>query len=62
MVILLQYVEEKGYIIKRFIGIDHVTTLSLKETIDALFSKHGRSISKLLGQGYDGVTNLKRGV
>ena len=48
---------KKGHVIERFIGIEHVastTALSLETNIDSLFSKHGLSMSKLSGQGYDG--------
>ena len=36
-----------------------VPLLSLKTTIDGLFSKHGLSMSKLCGQGYDGASNMQ---
>ena len=44
MVIMFRYVDKKGYVIERFIGIEHVpntTTISLKMAIDKLFSLHG---------------------
>ena len=53
---------KKGHVIECFIGIEHVpctTTLSLKATIDGLFSRHGLSMSRLRGQGYDGVSNMQ---
>ena len=49
-------------IIKRFIGLEHVattTSISLKEAIDGLFSRHGLSISRLRRQGYDGASNMQ---
>ena len=61
MVVVLRYVDEKGHVIERFIGIEHVactTTLSLKASIDGLFSRHGLSMSRLRGQGYDGASNM----
>ena len=61
MVVMFRYVDNKGYVIERFIGIEHVpntTAASLKTAIDKLFSKHGLSISKLRGQGYDGASNM----
>ncbi|KAL5543761.1 hypothetical protein UlMin_007545 [Ulmus minor] len=61
MVIMFRYVNKKGYVIESFIGIEHVantTAVSLKTAIDKLFSKHGLSISRLRGQGYDGASNM----
>ncbi|XP_062076272.1 uncharacterized protein LOC133781179 [Humulus lupulus] len=61
MVVMFRYVDKRGYVIERFIGIEHVpntTAISLKIAIDKLFSKHGLSISRLRGQGYDGASNM----
>ncbi|XP_062089083.1 uncharacterized protein LOC133795647 [Humulus lupulus] len=61
MVVMFRYVDKRGCVIERFIGIEHVpntTTISLKIAIDKLFSKHGLSISKLRGQWYDGASNM----
>ncbi|XP_062085563.1 uncharacterized protein LOC133791659 [Humulus lupulus] len=61
MVVMFRYVDKRGCVIERFIGIEHVpntTAISLKIAIDKLFSKHGLSISKLRGQGYDGASNM----
>ena len=61
MAIVLQYVDKNGSVIERFIGLKHVTcttAISLKEALDQLFSKHGLSISRLRGQGYDGASNM----
>lgn len=47
--------------IERFLAIIHVpetSALTLKVAIDQLFSKHGLSISRLRGQGYDGASNM----
>ena len=54
--------QEKGHVIERFIGIEHVActaTLSLKANIDGLFSIHGLSMSRLRGQGYDVASNMQ---
>ena len=62
MAVLLRYVNKRGQIVERFIGIEHVTSttaLSLKAAIDNLFSRHGLSISRLRGQGYDGASNMQ---
>ena len=53
---------EKGHVIERFISIEHVactTALSLKAAIDGLFSRHGLSMSRLHGQGYDGASHMQ---
>ncbi|KAK1560300.1 hypothetical protein Q3G72_024869 [Acer saccharum] len=62
MAIVLRYVDKNVSVIERFVGIEHVTdtsTLSLKAAIDGFFSRHGLSISKLRGQGYDGASNMR---
>ena len=62
MAIVLRYVNKNGCVIERFVGIEHVTSttsLSLKDAIDRLFSRHGLSISRLRGQGYDGASNMQ---
>ena len=62
MVVVLRYVNEKGHVIESFISIEHVactTALSLKAAIDGLFSRHGLSMSRLHGQGYDGASNMQ---
>ncbi|XP_062014043.1 uncharacterized protein LOC133730476 [Rosa rugosa] len=54
-------VDKNGYVIERFIGIEHVantTAITLKEAIDALLCKHSLSISSLRGQGFDGASNM----
>ncbi|KAK4263604.1 hypothetical protein QN277_028993 [Acacia crassicarpa] len=61
MAVVLRYVNKKGSIVERFIGIIHVldtTAQSLKASIDGLFSKLGLSFSKCRGQGYDGASNM----
>ncbi|KAK1385833.1 hypothetical protein POM88_023568 [Heracleum sosnowskyi] len=63
MVVGLRYVNKKGMIIERILGIVHVsdtTSLVLKNAIDLLFSTHGISTSRIRGQGYDGATSCKR--
>ncbi|XP_057506609.1 uncharacterized protein LOC130789836 [Actinidia eriantha] len=58
MAIALRYVNNKGHVIERFLGIQHVTNttaLTLKKAIEDFFSTHKLSISRLRGQGYDGA-------
>ncbi|KAL5571482.1 hypothetical protein UlMin_021079 [Ulmus minor] len=62
MAVVLRYVDKKGQVIERFVGIEHVantTVPSLKAVIDKLFSRYGLSLCRLRGQGYDGASNMK---
>uniref|UniRef100_A0A2N9FFW8 DUF4371 domain-containing protein n=1 Tax=Fagus sylvatica TaxID=28930 RepID=A0A2N9FFW8_FAGSY len=62
MAVALWYVDKKGHIIERFLGIEHVTdtsALSLKAAVEDLFCRHGLSLSRLRGQGYDGASNMQ---
>jgi hypothetical protein len=50
LAIVLRYVDKKGHVIERFLGITHVsntTTAVLKMAIDSVLIKHHLSISKL---------------
>ena len=62
MALVLRYVNKEGIIIEWFLSIVHVastTALSLKHAIECLLCKHNLSLSKLRGQGYDGVSNIQ---
>ena len=60
MAIVLRYVDKKGIVTKRFLGIVHVASaLSLKAAIEFLFSKYALSLSRLRGQSYDGASNMQ---
>ncbi|KAL6554076.1 hypothetical protein OROMI_019749 [Orobanche minor] len=62
MGIVVRYVDKKGCVIERFLGLVHVTdtaATSLEKGIDKLFSSCNLSISSLRGQGYDGASNMK---
>ncbi|XP_059658418.1 uncharacterized protein LOC132304705 [Cornus florida] len=64
MACVLRYVDKNGHVVERFVGLVHLsdtTSISLKKAIDALFSRHGLSISRLRGQGYDGASNMRVG-
>ncbi|KAI0492420.1 hypothetical protein KFK09_026692 [Dendrobium nobile] len=60
--VALRYVDTRGCIIERFIGIVHVgdtTAPTLKLAIEHLFAKYGLSLTQLRGQGYDGASNMR---
>ncbi|GAV86723.1 LOW QUALITY PROTEIN: DUF4371 domain-containing protein, partial [Cephalotus follicularis] len=59
--VALRYLDSKECIVERFLSIVHVsdTSFSLKAAIEALFSKHSLSMSRLRGQGYDGASNMQ---
>ncbi|ESR60034.1 hypothetical protein CICLE_v10017601mg [Citrus x clementina] len=62
MAVVLRYVNISGQVVEHFIGIEQVgstTAQSLKEAIDRLFSRHGLSMSRVRGQGYDGASNMQ---
>ena len=62
MVVAICYVDKQGCVIERFLAIEHVADTraqSLKLAIEAIFFKHGLSMSSLRGQGYDGAANMK---
>lgn len=63
MAIVLRYVDARGRVVERFFGVVHIAdtnAITLKATIEAMLAKHGLSLSRLRGQGYDGATNMRR--
>ena len=61
MALVLRYVDKKGYVIERFLGIVHVpntNSLSLKAAIDSLLATYKLTVSRIRGQGYDGASNM----
>ncbi|XP_022680979.1 zinc finger MYM-type protein 1-like [Setaria italica] len=62
MAVVVRFVNDKGSVIERFLGIEHVadtTSTSLKEALDTMLRRYGLSISKIRGQGYDGASNMR---
>ncbi|RWR85620.1 Dimer_Tnp_hAT domain-containing protein/DUF4371 domain-containing protein [Cinnamomum micranthum f. kanehirae] len=62
MAVVIRYVDKRGCVIEWFLAIEHVAdtkTQSLKLAIEAIFCRHGLSMSSLRGQGYDGAANMK---
>ncbi|KAL6600527.1 hypothetical protein ACP70R_045327 [Stipagrostis hirtigluma subsp. patula] len=62
MVVILRYVNARGQVVERFLGVQEVADTSssrLKATLDGMFASHGLSMSRLRGQGYDGASNMR---
>ncbi|CAN6552380.1 unnamed protein product [Malus baccata var. baccata] len=65
IVVLLYYVNKRGEVIKRFLGVQHtasITTSLLEEAIEKLFAITNLSMSKLGGQCYgkaNGANNTR---
>jgi len=59
--VALSYVNKKGQVIECFLGLVRVTDtcdLSLKSALESVFAKHGLSLSRIRGQGYDRASNM----
>ncbi|KAL3615994.1 hypothetical protein CASFOL_040288 [Castilleja foliolosa] len=62
MAVVLRFVDDRGFIVERFIGIVHVadtSAIALKDALQTLLSGFGLCVSKIRGQGYDGASNMK---
>ncbi|PIM98794.1 hypothetical protein CDL12_28723 [Handroanthus impetiginosus] len=62
MALVLRYVDRRGFVIERFIGILHVrdtSASSLKESIASLLTQHSLSVSYIREQCYDGASNMQ---
>ncbi|RID58618.1 hypothetical protein BRARA_F01907 [Brassica rapa] len=62
MGVVFRFVDKRGAIKERFIGVVHVketSSLALKSAIHDLFARYGMSIKKVRGQGYDGTSNMR---
>ncbi|XP_058785176.1 uncharacterized protein LOC131660062 [Vicia villosa] len=61
MAVVVRFVDVRGFVVERFIGIVHVedtSAISLKGALECLLSGFGLCISKIRGQGYDGANNM----
>ncbi|XP_066383478.1 uncharacterized protein [Miscanthus floridulus] len=62
MAVILRFVNDKGQVVERFLGLQHVqscTAIALKEALVDMLSSHNLSISMLRGKGYDGASNMR---
>ena len=65
LALCLRYVDKKGKVVERFLGVVHVgdtTSTTLKLAIETLLMEHSLSLSRIRGQGYDGASNMKGAV
>ncbi|XP_004488955.2 uncharacterized protein [Cicer arietinum] len=62
MSLVLRFVDKVGLIQERFFFVAHVkdtTTLTLKEKVCDILSRHNLDVSNMRGQGYDGASNMR---
>jgi hypothetical protein len=62
LALCLRYVDKRGKVVERFLGVVHVentTSSTLKAAIQSLLMDHSLSLSMVRGQGYDGASNMK---
>ncbi|CAL1403229.1 unnamed protein product [Linum trigynum] len=62
MAIVLRYVDGQGCVVERFLGVSHVSdtrAVTLKKEIESMLIRHGLSLTRIRGQGYDGASNMK---
>ncbi|GKD84635.1 zinc finger MYM-type protein 1-like protein, partial [Tanacetum coccineum] len=62
IVVCLRYVDKKGDVVEKFLGIsrvmDHKKDASLKDAISSLLLKNSLSLSNVRGQSYNGVRKM----
>ncbi|XP_048436514.1 zinc finger MYM-type protein 1-like [Pyrus x bretschneideri] len=62
MAVVLRYVNKKREAIEKFLGVQHVSSITsslLEDAIERLFGTTNLSMSKLRRQGYDEASNMK---
>jgi hypothetical protein len=58
----LCYVDKKGRVVERFLGIAHVeytSVLTLKAALEHMLMKYNLTFAMVHGQEYDGASNMK---
>ncbi|CAN6330735.1 unnamed protein product [Urochloa humidicola] len=62
MAVIVRFVNDKGMVVERFLGLKHVadtTSNALKKALVQMLAKYGLPIARLRGQGYDGASNMR---
>ena len=62
MDVVLRFVDKKGHVVEDLLGFEHVTNTSallLKAVVEYIFARHGLSLSRLRGRGYDAASNMR---
>ncbi|XP_020242699.1 zinc finger MYM-type protein 1-like [Asparagus officinalis] len=62
MAVVVRFVDYRGFVVERFIGIVHVedtSAIALKGALETLLLGFGLCISRIRGQGYDGASNMR---
>ena len=62
LAVCLRFIDKSARPCEHFLGVVHVsdtTSLSLKEAIQSLLTRHHLTLSQIRGQGYDGASNMK---
>ncbi|TVU32376.1 hypothetical protein EJB05_24105 [Eragrostis curvula] len=62
MGIILRFVNKQGKVVERFLGLEWVndtTPTAIKGYLVGLLARHGLSISRIRGQGYNGDSNMR---
>ena len=60
--VCLRYVDKKGRVVVRFLGLAHVedtTSLTLEAAIKQMLMNYNLTFAMARGQGYDGASNMK---
>ncbi|TVU39404.1 hypothetical protein EJB05_12821, partial [Eragrostis curvula] len=62
MAVIVRFVNDKGMVVERFLGLQHVpdtTSNALKKALLQMLSRYGLVVARLRGQGYDGASNMR---
>jgi hypothetical protein len=62
MALVIRYVDRRGFLVERLIGLAHVTqttAIALKEVVYFVLGNNSLSPSRIRGQGYDGASNMQ---